>query len=136
VGVFSQAVAAVSAAISVSVCCAVSFTGNTTHHSQPLSQKISIDDIAHRGPYFGARHTGSLDRAQSTIFLKPGSKSAPGTLALHISQSPMALTHLIMSAKASNKEAAPVAPAPAPAPKLEAPAPRPSVPKSLIKSGV
>lgn len=138
---FSQAtaavVAAVATAITVNVCTAASFTGTSTHYSKPSPTRINVDDIAHRGPYFGARHTGSLDKARSTIFLKPGTKSAPGIMALHVEQSPMVLTHLIMASKTAAKndhDTPAVAPTAAPQPKLEAPAPRPT--KSLLNSGV
>lgn len=97
-----SAVASVGASISVSVCAAVSYTGQTSHHNSPVSHKVSLDDIAHRGPYFGPSHTGSLGNARSTIFLKPGARSANGAMALHVAHSPMSLTHMIISAKTGN----------------------------------
>jgi len=116
-------IAAAIATIPVSVCAAVGFTGTTTHHAQPRVHKISPDDIAHRGPYIGARHTGSLGKANSTIFFKPNAATANGVLALHVVESQMVLTQRIQAAKAqaaSNPEVAAKlavqAAAPAPAP--------------------
>jgi hypothetical protein len=94
--------ASVASAVSVAVtaCALVTFTGNTTHHNQPLVHKINPEDIAHRGPFLGARHTGSLGQASSTIFFKPNAATALGVLAMHVVESPMVLNQRILAAKA------------------------------------
>lgn len=125
--------ASVASAVSVAVtaCAVVTFTGNTTHHNQPMVHKINPDDIAHRGPFLGARHTGSLGQANSTVFFKPNAATALGVLAMHVVESPMVLNQRIlaakalaandpvMAAKAAVTAAAPAAASPQPAPVLK-----------------